>query len=113
MADIAHTVRRKPCAGHIRAALEGPVWPPQAPATGQLRDLVGPAFVRLGEEVRVSVLLSSRSVMRVIRGLAVAALVALDVSVASAQAERHFKDSWFWGVQGGAMTYQVMSATGT
>jgi hypothetical protein len=47
--------------------------------------------------------------MRAIRGLAVAALVALDVGVAAAQSTRHFKDSWFWGVKGGAMLYQVQS----
>jgi hypothetical protein len=47
--------------------------------------------------------------MRAIRALAVAALVALDVSAASAQSTRHFKDSWFWGVKGGGMFYQVMS----
>lgn len=47
--------------------------------------------------------------MRAIRTLAVATLVALDVSVASAQPSRHFKDSWFWGVKGGGTFYQVMS----
>ena len=51
--------------------------------------------------------------MRVIRGVAVAALVALNVSVASAQADRHFKDSWFWGVHAGVMSYQVMAPSGT
>lgn len=49
--------------------------------------------------------------MRSIRALAVAALVALDVSAAAAQSTRGFKDSWFWGVKGGAMMYQVMSDT--
>lgn len=47
--------------------------------------------------------------MRAIRALAVAALVALDVGAASAQSTRGFKDSWFWGLKGGGMTYQVMS----
>ncbi len=46
-----------------------------------------------------------------IRAVAVAALVALDVSAAAAQSTRGFKDSWFWGVKGGAMMYQVMSDT--
>jgi len=50
--------------------------------------------------------------MRAIRPLAVAALVVLDVSAASAQKTSHFKDSWFWGFRGGAMTYQVMSDPG-
>lgn len=50
--------------------------------------------------------------MRSIRVLAVAALVALDVSAAAAQSTRGFKDSWFWGVKGGAMMYQVMSDPG-
>jgi len=47
--------------------------------------------------------------MRAIRALTVAALVALDVSVAAAQATRHFKDSWFWGLKGGITSYQVQS----
>jgi hypothetical protein len=47
--------------------------------------------------------------MRAIRVLAVAALVALDVSAATAQATRNFKDSWFWGFKGGALSYQVQS----
>jgi len=47
--------------------------------------------------------------MRAIRALAVAALVALDVSVAAAQSTRHFKDSWFWGLKGGITSYQVQS----
>ena len=47
--------------------------------------------------------------MRAIRTLAVAALVALDVSAAAAQPTRHFKDSWFWGAKGGATYYQVQS----
>lgn len=47
--------------------------------------------------------------MRAIRTLAVAALVALDVSVAAAQSTRHFKDSWFWGVKAGETFYQVQS----
>lgn len=45
--------------------------------------------------------------MRAIRVLAVAAVVALDVSVASAQSTRGFTDSWFWGLKGGAITYSV------
>jgi hypothetical protein len=49
--------------------------------------------------------------MGAIRALAVAALVALDVSAAAAQPTRGFKDSWFWGVKAGGMTYQVMSDT--
>lgn len=47
--------------------------------------------------------------MRAIRALAVAALVGLDVSAASAQPSRHFKDSWFWGLKGGGTFYQVQS----
>ena len=47
--------------------------------------------------------------MRAIRALTVAALVALDVSVAAAQSTRHFKDSWFWGLKGGITSYQVQS----
>jgi hypothetical protein len=47
--------------------------------------------------------------MRAIRALAVLAVIALDAGVASAQSTRHFKDSWFWGAKGGAMTYQVQS----
>lgn len=47
--------------------------------------------------------------MRAIRALSLAALVALDVSVAAAQSTRGFKDSWFWGLKGGGMFYQVMS----
>jgi hypothetical protein len=50
--------------------------------------------------------------MRAFRVLAVAALVALDVSTASAQSTRHFKDSWFWGVKAGGMFYQVQSDPG-
>ena len=47
--------------------------------------------------------------MRAIRTLAVAALVALDVTVAAAQSTRHFKDSWFWGLKAGETFYQVQS----
>lgn len=47
--------------------------------------------------------------MRAFRGFAVAALLALDVSAVAAQSTRHFKDSWFWGVKGGGMLYQVQS----
>lgn len=47
--------------------------------------------------------------MRAIKVLAVAALSAVDVSAAAAQSTRHFHDSWFWGVKGGVMTYQVQS----
>lgn len=47
--------------------------------------------------------------MRAIRALAVAALVALDVSAAAAQSTRHFKDSWFWGLKAGETFYQVQS----
>lgn len=50
--------------------------------------------------------------MRAIRVLAVAALVVVDVSAASAQSTRHFHDSWFWGAKVGAMAYQVQSNTG-
>ena len=50
--------------------------------------------------------------MRAIRALAVAALVVVDVSAATAQSTRHFHDSWFWGVKGGAMVYQVQSNPG-
>ncbi|MEX2179126.1 MAG: hypothetical protein WD801_10480 [Gemmatimonadaceae bacterium] len=47
--------------------------------------------------------------MRAIRALAVVALVVVDVSAAAAQSTRGFTDSWFWGVKGGALSYQVMS----
>lgn len=47
--------------------------------------------------------------MRAIRALAVVALVAVDVSAAAAQSTRHFRDSWFWGLKGGALSYQVQS----
>ena len=50
--------------------------------------------------------------MRAIKALAVAALVAVDVSAAAAQSTRHFHDSWFWGAKGGAMMYQVQSNQG-
>lgn len=50
--------------------------------------------------------------MRAIRALAVAAMVAVDVSAASAQSTRHFHDSWFWGAKVGAMAYQVQSNPG-
>src|SRR3954471_6884419 len=46
---------------------------------------------------------------RSIRVLAVITLVALHASAAAAQPTRHFKDSWFWGVKGGAMGFQVAS----
>ncbi|HEU4993386.1 MAG TPA: hypothetical protein VFT29_01130 [Gemmatimonadaceae bacterium] len=47
--------------------------------------------------------------MRGIRTLAVAGLLALDASTAAAQATRHFKDSWFWGVKAGETFYQSQS----
>lgn len=50
--------------------------------------------------------------MRAIRALAVVALVALvalDVNAAAAQSTRHFSDSWFWGLKGGGLFYQVQS----
>jgi hypothetical protein len=47
--------------------------------------------------------------MRAIRAVVVAALVALDVSAAAAQPTRHFKDSWFWGIKGGILTYRVQT----
>ena len=47
--------------------------------------------------------------MRALRGVAVAALVALSAGAADAQSTRNFKDSWFWGLKGGAMFYQVQS----
>lgn len=47
--------------------------------------------------------------MRALRGVAVAALVAVSAGAADAQATRNFKDSWFWGLKGGAMFYQVQS----
>lgn len=49
--------------------------------------------------------------MQAIRLLAVAAPTVLAFSAATAQPTRHFKDSWFWGLKGGAMVYQVMSDT--
>jgi hypothetical protein len=50
--------------------------------------------------------------MRVFRALALVALVAFSATDAMAQATRGFKDSWFWGVKGGAMYYQVQSDSG-
>lgn len=47
--------------------------------------------------------------MRSFRGFAIAAVLALDVSVAAAQSTRRFTDSWFWGVKGGGTFYQVQS----
>jgi hypothetical protein len=47
--------------------------------------------------------------MRAIYAVAVAMLVALDVSSADAQSTRGFKDSWFWGVKAGGTFYQVQS----
>lgn len=47
--------------------------------------------------------------MRAFRGVAVAALVAVSAGAADAQSTRNFKDSWFWGLKGGAMFYQVQS----
>lgn len=48
--------------------------------------------------------------MRAIRAVAVAAaLLGLNASAATAQSTRNFKDSWFWGVKGGANFYQVQS----
>jgi hypothetical protein len=76
---------------------------------GSLSDQVGPAFVRLGEVVRQGRTSALRLRMRAIRVLAVAALVALDVSAATAQSTRHFKDSWFWGVKAGELFYQSQS----
>lgn len=45
--------------------------------------------------------------MRAIRGLTVAALLALSAGTAAAQASRGFKDSWFWGLKSGVLSYQV------
>jgi hypothetical protein len=47
--------------------------------------------------------------MRLFRALAIVAFVALSANVATAQATRGFKDSWFWGLKGGALYYQVQS----
>lgn len=47
--------------------------------------------------------------MRAIKALAVAALVALDVTAATAQSTRGFKDSWFWGLKGGVLSYSAYS----
>jgi hypothetical protein len=48
--------------------------------------------------------------MRAIRAVAVAAaLVALDVSAATAQSTRGFNNSWFWGLKAGGHFYQVQS----
>ena len=47
--------------------------------------------------------------MRALRGVLVIALVTLAASGADAQSTRNFKDSWFWGVKGGGMFYQVQS----
>jgi hypothetical protein len=51
--------------------------------------------------------------MRALSALAVAALVALDVSAAAAQSTRHFTDSWFWGAKVGGLAYQVQSSQTT
>ena len=48
--------------------------------------------------------------MRAISALVVAALLATGSSAASAQSTRHFTDSWFWGVKGGILAYQVQSS---
>lgn len=45
-----------------------------------------------------------RSITRLSAGLA---LVSLLPTVAAAQSERPFTDSWFWGVKGGAMTVKT------
>ena len=47
--------------------------------------------------------------MRAICAVAVATFIALDVNSVDAQSTRNFKDSWFWGVKGGATFYQVQS----
>ena len=49
--------------------------------------------------------------MRAIRAVAVAliALAVANVGDATAQSTRGFKDSWFWGVKGGGIFYQVQS----
>lgn len=47
--------------------------------------------------------------MRAICAVAVATLVSLGASAADAQSTRGFKDSWFWGMKGGATFYQVQS----
>lgn len=49
--------------------------------------------------------------MRAFRTLAVFALLALPAADVSAQATRGFKDSWYWGVKGGGLFYQVQSDT--
>ena len=46
--------------------------------------------------------------MRAIRSLTVAALLLLNVGYAGAQASRGFKDSWFWGLKSGLLSYQVV-----
>lgn len=48
--------------------------------------------------------------MRALSALAVAAMVVLDVSAATAQSTRHFTDSWFWGAKVGGLLYQVQSS---
>jgi hypothetical protein len=48
-------------------------------------------------------------VVAIVRALAVVALVALSARAAMAQPTRHFKDSWFWGIKGGALGYQIQS----
>jgi hypothetical protein len=50
--------------------------------------------------------------MRSITIYAAAALLAISVTTAaSGQSERPFRDSWFWGVRGGATNYYGYSAT--
>lgn len=47
--------------------------------------------------------------MRAICAVAIAVFAALNASTADAQSTRGFKDSWFWGLKGGATFYQVQS----
>jgi hypothetical protein len=46
--------------------------------------------------------------MRAFRNLTIAALLAVNVGSAGAQASRGFKDSWFWGIKSGLLSYQVV-----
>lgn len=50
--------------------------------------------------------------MRSIKTCAAAAILAASITtVAGAQAARPFRDSWFWGLRAGALTYSGYSAT--
>lgn len=47
--------------------------------------------------------------MRAMKAFAVGAFLLAGSAAADAQSTRHFRDSWFWGLKGGGMLYQVSS----